>query len=52
MSPFRNLLWVYKYKAIKWAGMLYKVMVFVIQQIAIYYLIKWLIFFFYGITGF
>ena len=45
-SPFRNLLWVYKYKAIKWTGMLYKVIVFVIQQIAIYLLTKWLIFVF------
>ena len=44
MSPFRNFLWVYKYKAIKWACVLYKVIVFVIQQIAIYQLIKWLIF--------
>ena len=36
MFPYQNLLWVYKYKAMKWAGMLYKVTVFVIQQIAIY----------------
>ena len=35
-----------EYKAIKWAGMLYKIIVFVIQQIAIYSLMKWLIFVF------
>ena len=36
MSPFRNLLWVYKYKAIKWAGMLRKAIVLVTQKNAIY----------------
>ena len=34
------------------AGMLYKVIVFVIQKIAVYLLIKWLIFCFYGMSGF